>query len=381
MKKITDFDFKDKRVLMRVDYNVPVDRQNRITDDSRIRASLITLNFLLKKNARQVIIMTHFGRPKGIDESLRIGFIAQRLSELLSQPVKKMDDCIDITLPPDRIVLLENLRFHKEEEADDEDFAKKLASLGDVYVNDAFGVSHRAHASVHAITKFIPSCAGFLMMAEVENLAKIIDNPKRPFVAVIGGAKEDKIEVIKNLIPKVDHLIISGMLANTFLKAKGCDLGASKYTPELIETAVSLMAQAGDKLVLPLDLVFADKFEAGAKTVIRDVESKDVSGLIGVDIGTKTIACYTELLKKAKTVFWAGPIGVFEIPEFANGTKEIATFLSKLKSTRVIGGGDSAASIEVLGLKDKMTHVSTGGGASLEFVSGMKLPGIEVLEE
>lgn len=380
MKPITDADISEKRVLVRVDYNVPVGRDGKITDDLRLRASLPTIRYLLEKGALQIILMTHFGRPEGkVVDKYRVDAIARHLSDLLQDRVAKVDACVNIPLPPERIVLLENLRFYAEEEADDDHFAKLLAKHADLYVNDAFSVSHRAHASVHAIARHLPSYAGLLLQKETVELAKVTFSPKKPFVAIIGGAKADKIEVIYALLPKVDRLIIGGMLANTFLKAKGYDLGASKYTPELIETAKDMLAKGGEKIVLPSDLVFADKFAEGASIKTLPVDSSDVAGLLGVDIGDKTIREYSEILRMAKTVFWAGPIGVFEIDEFFNGTKKICELLSLLPSVRVIGGGDSAASVDKAGCAGKMTFMSTAGGASLEFVAGKKLPGLDVL--
>lgn len=380
MKTVHDCECAGKRVLVRTDYNVPTDKAGKITDDFKIKESIPTIRLLLERGAIQVILMTHLGRPDGkVVESLRLDEVAKRLSLLMNDRVAKVDECINLPLPPEKVVLLENLRFHPEEEKDDATFAQALAEHADIFVNDAFSVSHRAHASVHAIAKILPSYAGLLLQKESENLAKVTFNPKHPYVAIIGGAKADKIEVINALLPKIDQLIIGGMLANTFLKAKGHDLGASKYSPELIDTAKDIIGKAGNKLILPIDLVFADKFEKGAKIKMERVESTAVAGLIGVDIGSETVLSYTDLLKHAETIFWAGPIGVFEIPEFAEGTKKLCVALAALKSVRVIGGGDSAAAVEATGHALDMTFISTAGGASLEFVAGKKLPGLEVL--
>jgi 3-phosphoglycerate kinase len=379
MNSLKDCPIKGKRVLIRCDYDLPLDAQGNITDNRRVVESLPTIQYALTKGAQKIILLAHMGRPKGkVVESLRTTIVAKELTKLLKTPVGKVDDCINVTLPGDRIVLLENLRFHNEEEANDEAFAKLLASHGDVYVNNAFANCHRAHASMHAISKFLPAYAGLNVEDEVKNLKKILE-PKAPFVAIIGGAKDDKIEVIESLLPKIDHLIIGGMLANTFLKAKGFNLGASKFSPELLPKAHELMDKAGAKLLLPVDLVFAEKFEKGSATKVLLVDTTDAGSWIGVDIGEKTILAYADVLKKAKTIFWAGPIGVFEIPEFSHGSIKLSALLAGMSNTRVIGGGDSAAAVDASGFSTMMTFISTAGGASLEFVAGKKLPGLEIL--
>jgi phosphoglycerate kinase len=381
MKSVKECEIRGKRVIIRCDYDVPLSPEGKITDDYRMEASLETIRYVLKKGAQKIILLAHMGRPKGkVVEGLRTKVVAEHLAEMLKTPVGNTSDCLNVQLPSERIVLLENLRFHAEEEANDDGFAKNLASYGDVYINDAFANSHRAHASMHAITKFIPSYAGLALMKEVEHLSKVTFSPKEPYVAIIGGAKEDKIEVIEALLPKLDYLIIGGMLANTFLKAKGHNLGNSKFSPELLPKAHEIIEKAGDKLVLPTDLVFAEKFERGSATKIFPVNSSDIVNWIAVDIGPETLKNYAVHLRKAKTIFWAGPIGVFEIPEFALGSIKLASFIAGLSSTRIIGGGDSSAAADASGFAEFMTFISTAGGASLEFVAGKKLPGLEVLD-
>ena len=383
---IKDLDLANKRILVRVDFNVPLDN-GKITNDKRIKASLPTIKYLLGKNCK-VILMSHLGKPqklikkgKTLEEvkaKLTLKPVASRLSELLGKEVTFLEDCIT-DIPNKPLILLENLRFHKEEKKNDENFAKKLASYADFYINDAFGTCHRAHASVDTITKFLPSAAGFLVEKEIDNLTPII-NPKKPFTVIIGGAKEDKIEVIKSLINKVDYLIISGILSNTFLKAQGTDIEHSKFSSESIDFAKNIISKYEKKILLPLDVVVADKFDKNANSKVVSVDNIPHDWMT-MDIGPKTIKLYKKKLKKSKTIFWAGPVGVFEFDKFANGTRAIAEFISNLDATTVIGGGDSASAVEKYNLQDKMTFVSTGGGASLAFVEGKKLPALKALEE
>ena len=389
---IDDIQVKGKRVFVRVDFNVPVDDVGKITDDRRIVAAIPTIKALSEKGAK-VILASHFGRPKGApNDKYRLNAMAERLQELIGKPVVKVNDCIGAEpkaaiekLPEGGIVLLENVRFYKEEEANDEGFSKQLAELADVYVNDAFGAAHRAHASTAGITKFVnQSVAGYLMQKEINIMGKALSNPDRPFVAILGGAKvSDKLGVIENLLDKVDTLIIGGGMSYTFLKAKGYEIGRSLLDAEKIEFAKEMMAKAeakGVKLLLPVDNVVADDFKQ--PTMSKVVASNEIpADLEGVDIGPNTIKLFSEAILGAKTVIWNGPMGVFEVPEFAVGTKAIADALSKCGGTTIVGGGDSAAAVEQLGYADKVTHVSTGGGASLEFLEGKELPGVAALTD
>jgi len=383
---IKNMDVENKKVLVRVDFNVPMN-DGDITEDERIIAVIPTINFLLEKNAK-IILMSHLGRPKGqVVENLKMNKIAKKLSELLDKEVTKLDDCIGQEvrekinkMKTKEIILLENLRFHAEEENNDEKFAKELASLADVYVNDAFSNSHRNHASMTGITKFLPSCAGLLLEKEVKALSFVMKNPEKPFVAIIGGAKPDKIEVIRNLLGFVDKIIIGGVLANTFLKAMGANIGKSKFDPESVNDAKSLLLQSGGKIILPIDLFVAKSIERGEDSRVVKINKITDDCMIG-DIGPDTIALYKKTLKGAKTVVWSGPIGAFEFEKFSEGTNEIALFLSGLKAKVIIGGGDSAVAIKQLGLESEITYISTGGGAFLQFLSGKRLPAINALEE
>ena len=379
-------DFEDKKVLVRVDFNVPLD-DGDITEDERIIAAIPTINFLLKKNAK-IILMSHLGRPKGqVVKKLRMNNVAKKLSDLLDKEVIKLDDCIgqDVKekineMKNKDIVLLENLRFHAEEENNDEEFAKELASLANVYVNDAFANCHRNHASMTTITKFLPSCVGFLVKKEITILTKIITNPEKPFIAIIGGAKPDKIEVIENLLNIADKIIIGGVLANTFLKASGLNIGKSKFDEESLETAKELLKKFMDKIILPIDAFVTDNIEKGTNSRIVDVKKVPDDAIIG-DIGAESISFYKKILKQAKTIVWSGPLGAFEFEKFTEGTNEIGLFLSGLNARVIIGGGDSAAAIKKLGLEDKINYISTGGGAFLQFLSGKELPAIKVLQK
>jgi phosphoglycerate kinase len=388
MKFLTlkDMDLENKKVLVRVDYNVPL-KEGKVADDTRLKATIPTINYLLEKNCK-IILMSHLGRPKddfkkgkGIEEvkkRLTLKPVAAALSEILGMDVAFADDCVDVRLPNADIVLLENLRLHKEEEKNDKNFAGKLSKHADIYVNDAFGASHRKHASVDSITKFLPSGAGFLVEKEVKELGKLL-KPEKPFAAIIGGAKADKIGVIRSLLPKVDYLIIGGVLADTFLKSEGIDIKASKFDEESMKAAKEFINN--EKIILPVDCIIADKFDENAKSKEADFNEIPDDWMI-MDIGSKTIEMYKEKLKRAKTIVWAGPLGVFEFNKFSNGTKSIAGFIASLDATTIIGGGDSAAAVEKFKLSEKMTHVSTGGGASLEFIEKEgKLPALVALEK
>jgi phosphoglycerate kinase len=392
MKKLTvkDIHLRDKKVLVRCDFNVPLDKAHEITDDTRIRESIPTISYILERGAKKVILMSHLGRPEGkIIEDLRLNPVARRLEKLLGEPVRKLNDCvgeeikIQIANSQERIILLENLRFHPEEENNDEEFSKELASLADIYVNDAFGTAHRAHASTEGITKFLPAVSGLLMEKEIEYLGSLLESPQRPFVAILGGAKvSDKIGVIQNLLSKLDRILIGGGMAYTFLKALGKNIGNSKLEREKLDMAKEIFKRAEDcnvKIFLPVDNVVADKIEETSKTEICGENIPE--GLIGVDIGPKTREIFKEELKEAKTVFWNGPLGVFEIDKFCEGTKEIAEFIAGLKAKTVIGGGDTVSAIKKFKLEDKISHISTGGGASLEFLEGKILPGISALKD
>lgn len=389
MNKMTirDVAWAGKRALVRCDFNVPLDESRRITDDMRIRAAVPTIQYLLEHGAA-VILCSHLGRPKGVTESLRLDPVAQRLEELLGRPVKKLDDCVGPeveaavkAMKPGDVVLLENLRFHPEEEKNDPAFAQQLAALADVYVNDAFGTAHRAHASTAGVAAYLPAVAGFLLEKELTFLGQALENPTRPFVAVLGGAKiSDKIGVIKNLLTKADALLIGGGMANTFLKAKGYEMGDSLVEEGSISLAKELMAAGEGKIYLPVDVVVADAFSAEAHK--RVVPADGVTpGWRVLDIGPQTVALYAEKVKAAGTVVWNGPMGVFELPPFAEGTFALARAMAESKGVTIIGGGDSAAAVEQSGVADRMTHISTGGGASLEFLEGIELPGIAALND
>lgn len=387
--KLTDMELEGKKVFVRVDFNVPI-KNGMVEDDTRLRAVIPTINHLLEKSCK-VILASHLGRPQKllkegkktdeIKKELSLKPVAADLSDLLGVDVGFVEDCIDVNLPADHdVILLENLRFHAGEEKDDINFAKKLALLADIYVNDAFGASHRAHASVSAITKFLPSCSGFLVEKEIKQLSKLL-NPEKPFVAIVAGAKEDKIDALKVLAAKADKLLIGGVLANTLLKAKGVDIGASKFDNETLDVAQELIELGGDKLKLPVDFVAADKFSNDANTETVSVGNMPKS-YMALDIGPETVQSYKNELEDAKTVLWAGPLGVFEMEKFSSGTKEIGNFLVSLGITVIAGGGDTAAAINSFNLAKGISHVSTGGGASLEFIElDGKLPAIVALEE
>lgn len=390
-KSIQDVDVQAKRVLVRVDFNVPVDENRKVTDDTRIRAALPTIKYLTGKGAK-VILVSHFGRPKGqVNDKYRLDPVVGRLSELLGQPVAKTGDCIGPEvqdavgkLQPGDVLLLENVRFYPGEEKNDEGLAKDLASLADLYVNDAFGAAHRAHASTAGVAKFLPAVAGFLMQKEIEIMGKALKDPERPFVAIIGGAKvSDKIGVIENLLGKVNSLIIGGGMANTFLKAQGYEVGKSLIEAEKVELAGSLINQAkerGVRLLLPVDVIAAEAFSADAAHKVVDVNAIPAEWM-ALDIGPKTSEQYAGTVKAAKTIVWNGPMGVFELEAFAKGTEAVAKALAESGAITIVGGGDSVAAVEKVGVADKMTHISTGGGASLEFLEGKALPGVEALAD
>ncbi len=392
-KTLRDIDVAGKKVLVRVDFNVPMDGDT-ITDTTRIEASLPTINYLLE-NGASVVLMSHLGRPKGeYKEEFSLAPVAKKLSEFLKKDVKfvaskvVVDDEVKSKikdLKPGEVALLENTRFVKGEEKLDENFAKDLSSLAEIYVNDAFGTSHRAHASNVGVAKYLPSAMGFLLEKEVEYLEGAVQNPDRPFVAILGGKKvSDKINVIDNLLEKVDVLIVAGGMAYTFFKSMGLEIGDSIVEDDKLDLARELMAKAIEEnvdFVLPDDVVMAKELKAGVETKIVDRDKME-EGYRGLDIGPKTIETIRGKLESARCVVWNGPCGVFEIPEFANGTFEVAKILSELEgATTIIGGGDSVAAIEKAGLKDKMTHISTGGGASLELLEGKVLPGIDCIED
>ena len=388
-KTVKDIDVTGKRVLVRCDFNVPQDENGNITDNRRIVASLETINYLLKNNAK-VILCSHLGRPKGeFKKEFSLKPVAEELSKLLGQQVMLSKDVIGEdsqrlvqNMQNGQVVLLENVRFHAEEEKNDLEFAKKLASFGDIYVNDAFGTAHRAHASTEGVSHFLPAVAGFLIEKEIEFMGNALENPQRPFIAILGGKKvSDKIAVIENLLDKVDVLIIGGGMSFTFLKAKGYNIGNSICEEDKIDLAKELLEKAKQKnveLMLPVDLNVAKEISEDAENKIVTVQNIP-NEFSGVDIGPVTIESFKEKLKDAKTVIWNGPLGVFEINKFAYGTFEIAKALANINAVTIIGGGDSASAIEKAGLSDKMTHISTGGGASLEFLEGKELPGIKCL--
>ena len=387
-KTVKEIDPKNKKIIIRADFNVPLDGNLHITDDRRITESLPTIKYLLDKGAAKVILMSHLGRPDGAAvDKYRLNPVKNRLEELLSQKVLKLDDCIGedvrkkIGEAREKIILLENLRFHKEEEKNDPDFAKELASLADIYVNDAFGTAHRAHASTAGIAKYLPAVAGFLLEKEIQYLGNAVANPRKPFVVILGGAKvSDKIVIIENLLPKADALIIGGGMAYTFLKAQGRPVGNSKLEKDKVDVAKSLLEKAKEKgvqVALPVDHIVTTSIDNSkdAQTVTDIPE-----GRIAVDLGPATRKNFKDILKGAKTIIWNGPLGVFETDAFAQGTREIAEYIAALKdAVSIIGGGDTAAAISKFKLEDKMTHISTGGGASLEYLEGKELPGIAVL--
>lgn len=388
-KTVEDIDVAGKKVIVRVDFNVPLDANGKITDDKRIVGALPTIKYLIEKGAKTILV-SHLGRPKdGFEDKFSMKPTAVRLGELLGKNVIMAKDVIGedakakaAALKVGEVLMLENVRFHKEETKNNPEFAKQLSSLAEIFVNDAFGTAHRAHASTAGLADYLPAVCGFLIKKEIEFMGKALANPVRPFVAILGGAKvSDKIAVIENLIDKVDTLIVGGGMAYTFLKAKGYNIGTSICEEDKVELAKSLIEKAAAKgvnLMLPVDNTIAKEFknDTELKTVPSD---KMPDGWMGMDIGALTIAKFSEEIKKAKTVIWNGPMGVFEFSNFATGTKEVAKALAESGALSIVGGGDSAAAVEQLGYADKITHISTGGGASLEFLEGKVLPGIDVL--
>lgn len=392
MSKLTvkDLDLKGKTVLIRADFNVPQDMDLKITDDTRIRSTLPTIKYILEQGAKKIVLMSHLGRPDGkrVDKySLKP--VAIRLQELLGQPVKFLNDCVgdtvkkEIDSAQEKVILLENLRFYAQEEANDATFAKQLACLADVYVNDAFGTAHRAHASTEGVAHFLKSAAGLLLEKEIQYLGGAVSNPQKPFMVILGGSKvSDKIGMIDNLLPKCDTILVGGGMAYTFLKAQGKSIGNSKLEKDKLDLAKNILDKAkslNKEIVLPIDHVVVDMIAPDAKTEI--VGESIPEGKIAVDIGPKTIMLFEDKLKLAKTIVWNGPVGIFEMDAFARGTQEIAKFIANLKATTIIGGGDTAAAIAKFKLEDKMTHISTGGGASLEYLEGKTLPGVAALTD
>ena len=392
MDKLTvrDIEVSGKRVLVRVDFNVPLDEKTgTITDDSRIRATLPTIKYLIDRGVR-VILCSHLGRPGGrVVDKLRLVVVAQRLSQILGYQVEAAEDCIGpeveksvANLRNGDVLLLENLRFHPEEEKNDASFAQTLARLADIFVNDAFGTSHRAHASTTGITNYLPAVAGLLLEKEIKTLGGILENPAHPFIALLGGAKiSDKISLLENILDKVDSLLIGGGMAATFLRAKSCKTGLSLVEEDRLDAAAGLMEKAtrnGVHLLLPVDVVVTGEMSNTTKTKVVSIENMPENRKI-VDIGRQTIKDFGEDLQRCQTVFWNGPMGIYEIPQYAEGTRAMAKLLASLKATTIVGGGSTAEIVIKMGLADKMTFVSTGGGASLKFLSGEKLPGVELL--
>ena len=384
-KTVKDIDLKGKRVLMRVDFNVPM-QDGKVTDDKRIRASLSTIKYVLDQGA-SLILMSHLGRPKSASDSeFSLRPVSEVLASLLGTPVKMAPDCVGPEvekmakdLKPGEVLLLENTRFHDGEEKNEIELAKQLASLGEVFVNDAFGSAHRAHASTEGVARFLPAVSGFLMEQELEYLGRAVANPEHPYIAILGGAKiSDKIDVVETLLSKADKLIIGGGMANTFLAAQGLNMQDSLVESTSLETAKAILAKSSDKLILPVDAVIADKFDAEANSRVVDVD-KIPAGWRMLDVGPKTLELYKRALDGAKLIVWNGPVGVFEMPKFAEGTFALARMLAESGATTVIGGGDSASAVKKAGVAKQMTHVSTGGGASLEFLEGKELPGVVAL--
>ncbi len=386
-KTVRDIDVKGKKVLVRVDFNVPL-KDGAVSDDTRIRGALPTIQHLLD-NGAAVILCSHLGRPKGVaDPKYSLKPVAEYLQKLVPNKVYFADDCAGESavkaaadLKPGEILVLENTRYYAGEEKNDLGLAEKLANLADLYVNDAFGTAHRAHSSTEGVTHFKPGVAGFLLEKEIQYLSSAVEDPKRPFVAILGGAKiSDKIGVIKNLLSKADKVLIGGGMANTFFAAKGIAMGDSLVQEEAIDTAKEILAAGSDKLVLPVDMVIADAFDNNANKKVVDVADVE-NGWRVLDIGPKTVALYSKLVADAATVVWNGPMGVFEMPEFAKGTFAVAQAVADSNAISIIGGGDSVAAIQQSGLTSKVTHISTGGGASLEMLEGIRLPGVAALEE
>ncbi len=390
-KALKDFNFKNKKVLVRVDFNVPLDG-DKVTDDTRIEAALPTIKFLMNEDAK-VILMSHLGRPGGkVDEQYRMDPVADKLADLLGREVYKTDDSIGREveeaiekMDDGDVLLLENTRFHPGEKGNDPEYAKALASLADVFVNDAFGAAHRAHASTTGVAELLPAVAGFLIQRELEALGRATDNPEKPYTAIIGGAKvSDKMDVIKNIISRADYLLLGGGIANTFLLAKGLEVGDSLVEEDRVELAKDIMDEAaakGIEVILPDDVVVAREFKADSEYKVVDVDKVSKGWQILDSGGPKTLKKYKDIIEKSKTVTWNGPIGVFEMDQFAKGTMELAKALAESEAYSVVGGGESAAAIKKAGVENEISHVSTGGGASLQFFEGKPLPGIEALDD
>jgi phosphoglycerate kinase len=390
-RTVKDIDVKKKKVLVRVDFNVPMKPDGTITDDTRIRACLPTIKYLLSQQSR-IVLCSHLGRPGGkVVKELRLAPAAKRLSELLRKPVEALSDCVGpqvedavSKLQDGNIVLLENLRFYPQEEANDPDFAKRLSHLADIYVDDAFGACHRAHASIVGVARYLPAVSGLLLEKELTTLNGLMGSPGRPFATMIGGAKvATKLELLENILPKVNSLLIGGGMVATFLKSQGYGVGASAVENDMLNHVLKLREKArslGVRLLLPLDLLVAPKLEAGSTTKMISIGHVP-EGWVIADIGPKTIVAFSKELNGCKTIFWNGPLGVFEIPQFAEGTRCLARVLANLQATTVIGGGSTAEAVEEMGLTDKMSYVSTGGGASLELLQGKVLPGVAVLQD
>ena len=386
LRTLKDVEVEGKTVMVRVDFNVPLDDGGDLKKNGRILASLPTITYLLERSCK-VVLMSHLGRPKGqVVEKLRLDALVGVLEELLDRKILKLDDCVGESVSkavseqePGSVILLENLRFYPEEENNDEEFAKKLASLGEIYVNNAFGVCHRNHASVVAITRFLPSCAGFLLEKEITVLRNMLENPERPFVAIVGGAKtSDKLKVLENFAENADHILVGGAMAFTFLKAKGGRVGNSIVEEDLIEESKKIMESG--KIVLPVDIVESPEKSKDAERKVVDAMNID-EGWIGFDVGPETLKLFESYVKKAKAVMWNGPLGLYEIDDFAVGTKEIMRFLCESKATTVIGGGNTLLAAEEVHSEQKISHKSTGGGAMLKFLEGKPLPAIKCLQE
>lgn len=383
---VRDVDVRGKTVVMRVDYNIPLDGNGNVTDHTRISTTMKTLNHVLNSNCRLVLI-SHLGRPKNKEANLRMDVVANELSNMLGVNVKKLNECTGICVEeavrkmrPGEIVMLENIRFYPEETEKNasvrEEFAKRLAKLGDIYVNEAFAVSHRDHASITGIPKFIPGCAGLSFLREVRMIDSIVGKPEKPYVAVIGGTKEDKMLAIEKLLPKVDHILMGGVIGNTFLKAKGFDIGDSKYDETLVEKAKTVLERAGDKILLPDDVMVENASE------IEQFPACEVrKGMKILDIGPETIVNYKNALRHAKTVIWSGPLGMFEKKPFEKGTLYIASFIAGLEAKTLVGGGDSISAMQKLNMAERMTHISTGGGAFVDYITKERFPGVEALKE
>ena len=386
---VKDLDLKDKRVLVRVDFNVSLDEEGKIRDDTRIRAVLPTIKYILEKGA-SLILLSHLGRPGGkVVEKLRLNPVARRLEELIGRPVLKMDECVGNRVrqttrgtKPGDIVLLENTRFHKEESQNNPEFARKLADLADLFVNDAFGTAHRAHASTVGVTRFLPAAAGLLMQRELEMLGELLTNPRSPFVAILGGAKiSDKIGILHNFLKKCQDILVGGGMAYTFLKAEGAQVGRSLVEEEKIEEAREILKEAsgeGCHIHLPLDHLIAREAKEGVGVKVVD-RGEIPPDYLSLDIGPRTIELFSGIIREAKTIFWNGPLGMFELASFSKGTQAIAELLAESGATVIIGGGETVSAVKKLGIEDKMTHVSTGGGASLSFLQGVELPGVAAL--